>query len=49
MYEILQVLDMAGSYPNVHFVCRLWYKGERFIQGGDATTLERYGYTYYFA
>ena len=26
MYEILQVLDMAGSYPKALLVCRLWYK-----------------------
>jgi hypothetical protein len=47
MYEILRVLDMARSYPNVLFVCRLWYEGERFTQGGKATTSERYGCTYY--
>jgi hypothetical protein len=28
MYEVLQVLDMAGSYPNALLLCRLWYKGE---------------------
>ncbi len=28
MYEILQVLDMAASYPNALLVCTLWYEGE---------------------
>jgi hypothetical protein len=26
MYEILQLLDMAGSYPNILPLCRLWYE-----------------------
>ncbi len=30
MYEILQVLDTAGSYPNALLVRRLWYEGEDF-------------------
>jgi hypothetical protein len=49
MYKILQVLDMAGSYPNALLVCRLWYKGERFTRGEEAATLERYSCTYYMA
>jgi hypothetical protein len=49
MYEILQVLNMARSYPNALFIFRLCYEGERFTQGGEATTLERYGCTYYLA
>jgi hypothetical protein len=47
MYKILQVLDIVGSYPNARIVHRLWYKGERFIQVGEPTTLERYICTYY--
>jgi hypothetical protein len=49
MYEILQVLDIAGSYPSALLVCRLWYRGERFTQVGETTILERYSCTYYVA
>jgi hypothetical protein len=45
MYEIIRVLDMAGSYPNALLICRLWYKGEDLPNVEKQSTSERYGCT----
>ncbi len=46
MYEIFLILNISISYPSAHFICRVWYEGERFIWGGETTTSERYGHAY---